>query len=545
MRQRWGLIALVAIISFVTGGWLLQQGTSRDGNVYQQARLFDDVLSHVSAYYVDSIPQTELYHKATEGLLAELKDPYSVLLVDDEYKQLTETTTGNYAGLGIQIDVRDGWITVVAPLPDTPAERAEIRTGDQIISVDSKSTEGWDSEQAVKALRGAAGSEVNLKIRRIGMPAPIDYRLNRAMIHVRSVPKGNMFPNNVGYISLNPVSETSGPELRAEITDMLSRGMKSMVLDLRGNPGGLLDQGVKVSDLFLDKDEEIVSTRGRARGATKTFVDQTRQEWPTLPIVVLVNDGTASAAEIISGALQDHDRAVVVGVPTYGKGLVQTLFPFSDNTALKLTTGRWYTPSGRTIQRKARSEEDQARIAAIEAGDVKGKDSLAADTTNRPIFHTDGGRTVRGGGGIVPDLVVRQDSLTDGERAFVTGLSSRFAEYRDAITTTAFQVKSDKTVASEEFTITTAMRAEVLRRMRAKGVVMPDSTYNRANSLINEQLSYEIARYVFGRPAEVRRRGRDDRQLQTALGLLQRAQTPQDLLSIAVAEGAGTTKSRN
>jgi carboxyl-terminal processing protease len=544
MRQRWGLIALVAVISFFTGGWLLQQGTSRDGNVYQRARLFDDVLSHVSAYYVDSIPQTELYQKATEGLLAELKDPYSVLLVDDEYKALTETTTGNYAGLGIQIDVRDGWITVVAPLPDTPAERAEIRTGDQIISVDGVSTEGWDSDKAVKALRGTAGSEVLLKIRRIGMPTPIDYKLVRAVIHVRSVPPGNMFPNNVGYISLNPVSETSGPELRKEITAMLAKGMKSMVLDLRGNPGGLLDQGVKVSDLFLDKDQEIVSTRGRARGSNKNFVDQARQEWPNLPIVVLVNDGTASAAEIISGALQDHDRAVVVGVPTYGKGLVQTLFPFSDNTALKLTTGRWYTPSGRTIQRKAKNEEDQARIAAVEAGDLK--DSTVADTADRPVYHTDGGRTVRGGGGIVPDLVVRQDSLSDGERAFVTALASKFAEYRDAITTTAFQVKTDKSVTSEEFKVTPAMRAEVLKRMRAKGVSIPEETFNKAASLIDEQLSYEIARYVFGRPAEVRRRGRDDRQLQTAIGLLQRAQTPKDLLSIAIAEGAATSsKSRN
>jgi carboxyl-terminal processing protease len=544
MRQRWSLIALVAIISFFTGGWLLQQGSARDGNVYQQARLFDDVLSHVSAYYVDSIPQSDLYQKASEGLLAELKDPYSVLLIDDEYKALTETTTGNYAGLGIQIDVRDGWITVVAPLPDTPAERAEIRTGDQIISVDGTSTEGWDSEKAVKALRGKEGSAVVLKIRRMGMPEAIDYKLTRAIIHVRSVPPGNMFNGSVGYISLNPVSETSGPELRKEITAMLAKGMKSMVLDLRGNPGGLLDQGVKVSDLFLNGGQEIVSTRGRARGATKTFMDQAKEEWPNLPIVVLVNDGTASAAEIISGALQDHDRAVVVGVPTYGKGLVQTLFPMGENTALKLTTGRWYTPSGRTIQRKARNEEDQARMAAVEAGELK--DSSVADTANRPVFHTDGGRVVRGGGGIVPDLVVRQDSLTDGERAFVTALSSKFAEYRDAITTTAFQVKADKTVTSEEFKVTPVMRAEVLKRMRAKGVTMPEETFNKAGTLIDEQLSYEIARYVFGRPAEVRRRGRDDRQLQTALGLLQKAQTPKDLLSTAIAEGATTSqKSRN
>ena len=541
MRQRWGLIALVAVISFFTGGWLLQRGTSRDGDVYQQARLFDDVLSHVSAYYVDSIPQSELYQRATTGMLEQLKDPYSVLLQNDDYKQLTETTTGNYGGLGIQIDVRDGWITVVAPLPETPAERAGVETGDQIISVDAKSTEGWTNDQAVKALRGTPGSAVELKIRRAGFAQPIVYQLTRATIHVRSVPPGNLFPGNIGYISLNPVAESSTQELRREISALLGKGMKSLILDLRGNPGGLLDQGVKVADLFLDSQQEIVSTRGRARGATKQFTDQARQEWPSLPIVVLDNDGTASAAEIISGALQDHDRAVVVGVPTFGKGLVQTLFPFSENTALKLTTGRWYTPSGRTIQRKVRSEEDQASVAAADAAH-KPTDSTAADSA-RPIYHTDSGRLVRGGGGIVPDLIVRQDSLTDQERAFATALASKFTEYRDAITATALQVKTDKGVSSESFAVTPAMRAEVLRRLRGKGVEITPELFAKAGTLIDEQLGYEIARYVFGRPAEFRRRAHDDRQMQVALDLLGRAQTPKDLLSVAMTQAASTAPS--
>ncbi len=534
MRQRWGLIALVAVLSFFTGGWLLQRGAARDGDVYQQARLFDDVLSHVSAYYVDSIPQSDLYQKATTGLLEQLKDPYSVLLQDDDYKQLTETTTGNYGGLGIQIDVRDGWITVVAPLPETPAERAGIETGDQIISVDAKTTEGWSSDQAVKALRGTPGSEVELRIRRAGIPQPIVYRLTRSTIHVRSVPPGSLFSGGIGYISLSPVAESSTQELRNEITALLGKGMKSLVLDLRGNPGGLLDQGVKVADLFLDKEQEIVATRGRARGSTKTFQDAAKQEWPNLPIVVLVNDGTASAAEIISGALQDHDRAVVVGVPTFGKGLVQTLFPFSDNTALKLTTGRWYTPSGRTIQRAARNEEDQLRQAANDADGVR--DSTRADTTTRPTYKTDSGRLVRGGGGIVPDLIVRQDSLSEGERAFATSLAAKFAEYRDALTATALQIKTDKSVTTEEFSITPAMRAEVLRRLRGKGVQVPDTLFAKGSTLLDEQLGYEVARYVFGRPAEFRRRARDDRQMQTAVDLLHRAQSPKDLLSLAMAQ---------
>ena len=194
MRQRWSVIGLVAIVSFFTGGWLLQRGAAADGNVYQQARLFDDVLSHVSQYYVDSLSESSLYRKATDGLLAELHDPYSVLLVEDDYKQLTETTTGNYGGLGIQIDVRDGWITVVAPLPDTPAERAGIETGDRIIEVDGKSTQGWNNERAVNALRGEPGSKVRIKIERAGISEPVNYDLARARIHLRSVPGRHPVP---------------------------------------------------------------------------------------------------------------------------------------------------------------------------------------------------------------------------------------------------------------------------------------------------------------------------------------------------------------
>jgi carboxyl-terminal processing protease len=546
MKQRWGVIGLVAVISFLSGGWLLQRGVASDGNVYQQARLFDDVLGHVSTYYVDSIGETDLYQKATRGMLEQLKDPYSVLLTGDDYKALTEQTSGNYAGLGIQIDVRDGWITVVAPLPETPAERAGIETGDQIIEVDGKSTEGWKNDQAVKALRGDPGSIVGITIRRAGITDPIKYRLTRAQIHMRSVPPGTMFDTGVGYISLNPVSETSAEELRQEILAMKSKGMKSLILDLRGNPGGLLDQGVKVADLFLDNRQEIVSTRGRARGSTKQFYDEAKQTWPALPIIVLVNDGTASAAEIIAGALQDHDRAVVVGSPTFGKGLVQTLFPLGEGVALKLTTARWFTPSGRTIQRIAKDEEDQANQAAmavvqdtvLNAPDKENTDSALKE---RPIFHTDAGRVVRGGGGIVPDIVVRPDTLSASEREFAKALGNGFPQYKDALTTIALDAKRSHGVRSESFKVTPEMRQEVYTRLRAHNLDISQSVFNGAGALIDEQLGYEIARYVFGRPAEFRRRAGNDTQMQTAMGLLRKAQTPKDLLSLSRASVPAAT----
>ena len=534
MRQRWGVIGLVAVISFLSGGWLLQRGVAAGGNVYQQARLFDDVLSHVHNYYVDSIGETDLYDKATNGMLEQLKDPYSVLLTGDDYRALTEQTSGNYAGLGIQIDVRDGWITVVAPLPDTPAERAGILTGDQIIEVDGKSTEGWKNDQAVKALRGDPGSKIALKIRRAGFPDPIPYDMTRATIHIRSVPPGTVFDGGVGYISLNPVAETSAQELRDEVTAMKAKGMKSMVLDLRLNPGGLLDQGVKVAELFLDKGQEIVSTRGRARGASKEFYDDIRQPWPDLPIVVLVNEGTASAAEIIAGALQDHDRAVVVGAPTFGKGLVQTLFPLGDGVALKLTTARWFTPSGRTIQRIAKNEEDQLEQAEAAAGGVNPATSDSA-IRQRPAFHTDGGRIVRGGGGIVPDIVIRPDTLTAAERDFAKVLGSKLPVYRDVLTTYALELKRGKALQTESFKVTPEMRQEVYQRLKSKGVDVTLTQLNAAGQLVDEQLGYEITRYLFGRPAEFRRRSLDDRQLQRAIALLRKAQTPKDLMGLAMA----------
>jgi carboxyl-terminal processing protease len=541
MRQRWGIIVMVSVISFLSGGWLLQRGAVAGGNVYQQARLFDDVLGHVSAYYVDSLGETDLYQKATEGMLEQLQDPYSVLLTGDDYKALTEQTSGNYAGLGIQIDVRDGWITVVAPLPETPAERAGIQTGDQIIEVDGKSTEGWKNDEAVKALRGAAGSRVTITVRRSGIPDPIKYALTRAQIHIRSVPAGTMFEGGVGYISLNPVSETSAGELRQEISGMKKKGMKSLILDLRYNPGGLLDQGVEVSDLFLDTKQEIVSTRGRARGSTKQFFDDARQTWPELPIVVLVNEGTASAAEIIAGALQDHDRAVVVGTPTFGKGLVQTLFPLGEGVALKLTTARWYTPSGRTIQREVESEEEQLEQAALEASDtlLDEPDPSASDSAikARPIFRTGAGRIVRGGGGIVPDIVIRSDTLTEAEREFAKALGNDLPLYRDVITAFALEQKSAKSVSGETFTVTPAMRQEVFRRLKEKGAELSAEEFAKGGRLVDQQIGIELARYVFGRPAEFRRRASDDRQIQTALGLLRKAETPKELLGLAIAGG--------
>ncbi len=537
MRQRWGLILAVACISFFSGGWLLQRGVNNDGGVYQSARLFDDVLARVQTYYVDSIGEAALYQKATVGMLEELHDPYTDLLQGDNYKALTETTTGNYGGLGIQIEVRAGWITVVAPLPETPAERAGIQTGDQITAIDGTSTEDYSSEKAVSTLRGPAGSDVILTVRRAGVAAPIEFKLTRAQIHNRSVISPTLFANDIAYIALSTVSQASTSELRTAIDSLRGQGATSLILDLRGNPGGLLDEGVDVSDLFLDPGQEVVSTRGRAAGSSETYADSRPQAWPTMPIVVLVDMYSASAAEIIAGALQDHDRALVVGLPTFGKGLVQSVFRIDQNTALKLTTARWYTPSGRTIQRTASDERDQMLQAILAArnGGIVPDSVLEAqgDSMKLPEFKTDDGRTVLGGGGIVPDIVVQQDTFTTAERTFREALGAQIPVYLDVLTTYALELKNNGTVKSPNFSVTPAMRAEVYARLRSKGVTVSQSSFDGASRWVDAQMGYTIARYVFGRSAEFRRRAADDPQVQTALSLLAKASTPQALLSLA------------
>jgi len=385
----------------------------------------------------------------------------------------------------------------------------------------------------VRELRGTPGSTVELKIRRVGVEQPITFKMSRALIHIRSVQIAMLLDDNVGYIWLNPVNQTSGSELAGAVDSLAKKGMKSLVLDLRFNPGGLLDQAVAVSDLFLDPGQEVLEQRGRAPGASRMYRDHDPQKWPNLPIVVLVNGGSASAAEIIAGALQDHDRAVLVGTPTFGKGLVQSLWQLTPETALKLTTARWYTPSGRTIQRKSRNEADQdAQVAAAAVPQLPAEQGK--DTTTVPdslIFHTDRGRVVRGGGGIRPDVFVTPDTFTTAERAFLRTLGSKISVYRDVISSYALELKAGGHLGTPTFPVTAAMVDEIARRLQSRGVTLPDSVVAGARSLISQEIGIEGARYVFGRPAEFRRRMGEDPQVQRALELARRAKSPADLLA--------------
>ena len=518
MRSRAFVVLLVLSTALVTGGSLVAKGLDGVSSV-SGPRLFDEVMTHIERYYVDSVSKSDLYGKAIDGMLDELHDPHTVFLRADRLSRLNENTTGNYGGVGIQIDVRDGWVIVVSPLPGSPAERAGIETGDRIVEVSGKSAKDWTIEETRNTLRGAPGSPVQIVTERAGVRRPIT--LVRQEIHRSAVGRSMLLPDGVGYVDLDVFSDSTEKELSRSIDSLSRVGMKSVILDLRANPGGLLAQGVGVSDLFLDRDQEIVTMRGRLRETNRRFVDAAPQRWPTLPIVVLLDEYSASASEIVAGALQDHDRAVVVGRTSYGKGSAQTLYPIVGGSALKLTTARWFTPAGRSISKPA-SDEDEEEDQS---------DRPAVPKADREQFKTDGGRIVYGGGGITPDVESADTAAAPSDLALQTALGRKVPQFRDAITDYAMSLKGTRTLTSPEFPVTDAMRDEVWKRMRQRGIEIDRAVYDAAAPLVSRFIAYDVARYVFGRPAEQRRIVQDSPEVKRAAELLRGVSTPKELLS--------------
>jgi carboxyl-terminal processing protease len=521
MRSRALFVGVVLSCGLVSGGWLVTRGLAgssrRTAPTGASSRLFEQVFERVSRDFVDTLSDSTLFIRAADGLVSELHDPHSSYLSPELFTTLSERTTGRYAGVGAQIDIRDGWITIVSPLPGSPALEAGIQTGDRISTVDGKPMRGVPIDVAQKALRGAPGSVVHLTIERPGVAAPIDFSLTRREIRVRSVQHASILRDSVGYVDLSIFSQESAPDLERAIDSLKSAGMTVLIFDLRADPGGLLDQGVAVADLFLDANQRIVSMRGRSREGSQVFVDRAPQRWPGLPIAVLVDSNSASAAEIVAGALQDHDRALILGMTTYGKGSAQNVFPLSNGGAVKLTTALWFTPSGRSINRKRPDPND-----------------LRADTTGpRPTYKTDAGRKVLGGGGITPDVILPRTPILPADTSFPRALGDQFPKFRDALTDYALSLKASGTVATPDFAVTPAMRAELLRRMRSRGVTVDSMTYTGASSLVDRVLGYEVARYVFGSEAEFARRMRDDLVITRTLQLISGAPSPRSLIDRA------------
>jgi len=543
LDRSWTPALAVAVIALVSGGWLLQQGDApRSSGDYSQARLFEQVHHIVSQRYVDEVDSGRLYQMAIEGMLKELGDPHTTFLDSAEYADLQLNTTGNYGGLGIRIEAQDDWITVVDVLPDTPADRVGLQPGDRLIEVKGESAKGWSTTDAVKVLRGPKGSSVHITVARVGVNQPLGFEITRDEVHVTSV-HSFMLDGDVGYVRLQQFSEKAQRELESAINGLIDQGAKSLVLDLSANPGGLLDQGVAVADLFLPEGTKVVATKSRVRGQSETYTAPNAEKYGNLPVAVVVSRYSASASEIVAGALQDHDRAVVVGSRTFGKGSVQSLFGLAGNNYLKMTTAQWYTPVGRSIQRD-RSEDSQMSELMANTVSVSGNaiSTSTTDTTKQQVYHTDSGRAVYGGGGITPDLLVSTDTLTSEEQEFRSELSEAGVILDNA----AFQfgVKWAKEHDLQpDFEITGTMRDAFYRRLvEENGVDVERELYDRARGWVDWNLRLQIASAAFGPEERLRQRVATDRPIQRAASLLRQAGTPDEVITLAEAQKKATAE---
>ena len=356
-------------------------------------RTINSVYKYLITHYVDDIDLEKFTKMSIDNMLSDL-DPYTVYLVDDQKSNLDMLTKGKYGGVGIQIGKRDDAITVIAPTEDSPAKRAGIMAGDILIKIDGNDTKSMSMEDAAKLIRGKEGTDVTLTIERFSEGAPLDFILTREDIPVKDVSYYGMLDETIGYIRLNRFSKNSAAEVEKAIVSLSNNDLSSIVLDLRDNPGGLLNSAVSILDMFIEKDELLVWTSGKARQSNKKYFSKSDPiVSDDIQIAVLINGGSASASEIVAGVMQDLDRGIVVGRQSFGKGLVQTVYNLDRNKALKVTTAKYYIPSGRLIQRDGYLPEE---ILA---------DTVKADS----LFETVGGREVKGGKGITPDYVIEND----------------------------------------------------------------------------------------------------------------------------------------
>ncbi|MEX0856000.1 MAG: S41 family peptidase [Gemmatimonadota bacterium] len=530
---------IVVLLTLVAGGWFLQQGIAQDRGSLADSRLFQEVLDHIADRYVDSIDRDSLYASAIQGILTELGDPNTSLMNGETFENFRLQTEGDYGGVGLEISDRDDFITVVSPLPGTPGARAGIRAGDEIVAVDGVSTRDWPVQQAVQVLRGTPGTDAQVQIVRPGVGDPIDFTITRERIQLLSVPFATLLEGDIGYVPLGLFSETSTAEVRAAADSLRDAGATSFILDLRGNPGGILDQGVGITDLFLPSGASVVETRGRDGLPNGALRASTPDRYEGMPVVVLVDRGSASASEIVAGALQDHDRALVLGTTTFGKGSVQSLYPLSNNYVLKMTTARWYTPQGRSIEREDGEDLDPINPVALTEGTehlpitVTGAYVLPPDTAGRPTVTSAGGRTLFGGGGIVPDVLAAQDTLTAAEQEATRALSEEWGSFSLGLFSYAVGFLNAYQSEDPNFVITDADLVALHEHLRTERELELDlETFLRAEPVIRYELETEIAGQGWDALEGFRRTIRFDTPLQQALALLREADSPEDLFSL-------------
>jgi carboxyl-terminal processing protease len=503
---------LAVVISALAGGLLGSGLMARQDEVSQQYRIFTSALSAIEREYVDELPSDRLVYGAIDGMLKTL-DPHSSFFDPRSYRQLRERQQGSYYGLGIQIQTStDGDITVMSVFENSPAYRKGLRRGDVIARIKSSNTKedeakgwqdakGWTSDQAVAQLKGPKGTTVSISIRRRGYDGLIDLTIERDAVSITTVRGAFMLDKETGYVKLADFSETSDEEVGRALKDLSAKGMKRLIFDLRDNPGGPLDQAIKISNRFLPKGSMIAFTRGRTPSSNEEYRATEDSEYTRLPIVVLVNRNSASASEIVSGALQDHDRALVVGETTFGKALVQSVYTIgsrSQGAGLALTTGRYHTPSGRMIQRPWDGSFDEYLTYSLR------DQSAERSHDSAELHYTDAKRKVYGGGGIEPDKFLAGPVEGFNPTRFGRSIWARgeFANFADQFAaegdTRLAAANSKQRRLSRGFTVTDEMVTEFRTHLKNRKIVIDEDAFAKDEQFIRAMIRYDIDLALFG-----------------------------------------------
>ena len=530
-------VLLVVLLASVANA--ADDPAKRRKEFYDNLKIMSEVYERVINNYVDEKDPKEIMEGAIKGMLDGL-DEHSNYLPPRNYEDLVMSTEGEFGGLGITINIRDHFPTVVSPIEGTPAYYMGIQGGDQITEIEGESAKDFTSNEAVKLLRGKPGTDVNITIQRPGVENPLPFTITRDIIKIESVPYGFMI-DDIGYIRIQNFARSTQDEARAKLDELTAAGMKGLILDLRFNPGGLLDAAQGVSELFLEKDNLVVFTKGRLRSQNHSFYSEARGNvYNDVPIIVMINGSSASASEIVSAAIQDHDAGLVVGKTSFGKGSVQTVFRLDEDEALKLTTARYYTPSGRSIHKTRPRHGQEGPVEEEQPAETAELDPDPADKElhrfNKEKFYTDSGRVVYGGGGINPDIEIDQDFLTDFEVA---------VERDGALFSYAVDYATDHEDISEDFELSDsdyrrfkeflAGREKIGEYLEVFELTYSDSLVDANSDFIKRGVRRELARRVHGPTAAYKVAIEADTQLHEALDLFRKAKTLPELLARAEA----------
>jgi carboxyl-terminal processing protease len=505
-------VATLAVgLSALAGGALGSSLLARQDERAKHDKIFTAALAAIEKEYVDEVPSDRLVYGAIDGMLKTL-DPHSSFFDPRSYRQLRERQQGSYYGLGIQIQPIDGDITVMSVFEDSPAYRKGLRRGDVIARIKSENpkpdepkgwqdAKNWTADQAVAQLKGPKGTTVGISIRRRGYEGLIDMEIERDAVNIRTVRGAFMIDRETGYIKLADFSETSNDEVGAALKDLTAKGMKRLIFDLRDNPGGPLDQAIRISNRFLPKGELIAFTKGRTPSSNEEYRATEDSDYTRQPMVVLVNRSSASASEIVSGALQDHDRALVVGETTFGKALVQSVYTIGSRTGgagLALTTGRYYTPSGRMIQRPWDGSFDEYLTYSLRDQNPDRQHDSAE------LRYTDAKRKVYGGGGIEPDKFLAGPVEGFNPTRFGRMLVARqeFANFADQYTAEGDSRMSDanknRKRISRGFVVTDAMVADFKALLKSKRIAIDEQSFAKDDQFIRAMIHYDLDLALFG-----------------------------------------------